>query len=257
MSRSLYEKNLLQFWKKMPSSSGFECLEADNFTCIKGPSKLPWSHYAWGEMTLENIEMASTFFKDQPLIWYLNNKQVANPALYKQIGLSELGGFPDMVIQLIDWNKSDWNSRITVDVVKTSKQLEQWILVCSESFGMDLALMSAYIDPIFKEARGGKSNITFFLGLVDGEPAGVSINSGGNLQSTIVWVGVLEKYRRQGLGRAMVESCLDVAKSTGSTSAMLNSFAAGKHLYETIGFTVESDYIVYSNDKTPCLIGNR
>ncbi len=253
MLTNLYEKNLLRFWKKMDPSSGFECLETDDLTCIRGPSKLPWSHYAWGEMTSENVEKVSDFFKDQPLIWYLDNEQKANPNLYSQIDLGKLGSFPDMVIKLSNWEKTTWDPRINVEVVKVPKQLEQWISVCSESFGMEQALMASYINPVFEAALDSKNHITFFLGSIDGEPAGVSINSGGSDQSTIVWVGVLEKHRRQGLGRAMVESCLDIAKKTGSSSSMLNSFAAGKHLYETIGLAVESDYTVYSNDVTPCL----
>lgn len=249
----LYEKNLLSLWKKVDSSSGFDYFETDGLTCIRGPSKLPWSHYAWGEMTSENVEKVSNFFQDQPLIWYLNNKQEANPDLCTQIDLSELGDFPDMVIKLPTWEKTTWDSRISVEVVSLPRQLEQWISVCSESFGMDRDLMARYVNPIFKAALVAENHITFFLGSIDGEPAGVSINSGGDEQSTIVWVGVLEKHRKQGLGRAMVESCLEVAKETGSSSAMLNSFAAGKHLYETIGLSVENDYVVYSNDATPSL----
>lgn len=249
----IYKNNLLQFWKKMPSESGFEYLEKGQLTCIKGPSKLPWSHYAWGEITEDNIEAVSHFFKGLPLIWYLHEDQIANAKLCEQIDISRLGTFPDMVIKLSEWKKSSWDDHINVEVVKSSEQLQQWIFVCSKSFDMNQEQVRNYAEPIFEAARDKNKHITFFLGSIDGKPAGVSINCGGAAQSTIIWVGVLEEYRRQGLGRAMVESCLEVAKNAGSTSSMLNSFAAGKHLYESIGFKIHENLVVFSNNETPCL----
>lgn len=253
MTQAVYEKNLLNFWKKMSPSSGFQCLESEDSTFIKGPSKLAWSHYVWGEMSAENIESASTFFKDQPLIWYIDANTKVDPNLYGQIHLSKLGSFPDMVIQLSDWQKAKTSERIKIETVTDLTQLNEWAFVCAESFGANLDLIKDYVAPIFEAAKDNKNDLAFFLGSIDGKPAGVSLHSGGGDQSTILWVGVLESYRKQGLGRAMVEACLEKAKHTGATSSMLNAFAAGKHLYETIGFSVEKDYTVYSNESTPCL----
>jgi len=56
-----------------------------------------------------------------------------------------------------------------------------------------------------------------------------------------VWVA--PRHRRAGVGRRLVDACLDVARTDGLRRVALVATDAGRHLYESVGFTPDADLL--------------
>jgi GNAT superfamily N-acetyltransferase len=75
-----------------------------------------------------------------------------------------------------------------------------------------------------------------FVARVDGQPAacGLLIPSGD--VAGLYAIGVVEQFRRQGIGEAMSRELLRAGRDAGCQVGVLQSSEMGKPLYETIGF---------------------
>jgi predicted GNAT family N-acyltransferase len=54
-------------------------------------------------------------------------------------------------------------------------------------------------------------------------------------------LAVLANYRRQGIGRALMERCHDIAQESGLAKVWCNAQVAAVPFYESIGYTVEGE----------------
>lgn len=57
------------------------------------------------------------------------------------------------------------------------------------------------------------------------------------------WMAVLPEYRRKGIGRALVQQGLDIAKQNG-VAIYFNASPAGRHLYDRLGGEILEEYQV-------------
>lgn len=75
--------------------------------------------------------------------------------------------------------------------------------------------------------------VAFYLARRAGRPAGACMTMHDGVAGGIYWVGTLPEHRSQGVGRAVMTAALE---HLGNVPATLTATAAGRPLYESMGF---------------------
>jgi predicted N-acetyltransferase YhbS len=87
-----------------------------------------------------------------------------------------------------------------------------------------------------------------FVAEADGEVVGTGI---ATLNGPVAWIGTIwvhPDWRRRGLGMAMTQAAVDAAESRGCRTLLLVATAAGRPLYERIGFEVHTWYRMFEGE---------
>lgn len=85
---------------------------------------------------------------------------------------------------------------------------------------------------------------TSFVAFADGELAGVILGGHDGRRGFIHHACVREKFRRQGIGTKLVDTCMDALKKEGISKVALLVFKyneTGNDFWEAMGFTVRED----------------
>jgi ribosomal protein S18 acetylase RimI-like enzyme len=83
----------------------------------------------------------------------------------------------------------------------------------------------------------------------DGEIGSVAMAFDHGHEDTAVWfVATRPDAQRQGLGRRVMRALLSEARSRGNRTASLQSSAAGRRLYESVGFTAVGEVHLYEEE---------
>jgi len=110
-------------------------------------------------------------------------------------------------------------------------------------FRMD-EVVGVSVDPVYMRAFLADDRHYFIVASVEDEPAGyvfgyrLSRFDGGPPQVFLYEIGVVEHYRRKGIGRALVEELKDVAKADGCGKMLVptnRSNEAAMALYRAAG----------------------
>ncbi len=86
-----------------------------------------------------------------------------------------------------------------------------------------------------------------YIGYIENEPAGIIEIAKGRDAALISWVGVIEKFRRQGLCSALVTYAINQEIKKGCNKFVLVATPTGQKVYSSVGFKVLSnryDYIL-------------
>jgi GNAT superfamily N-acetyltransferase len=78
-----------------------------------------------------------------------------------------------------------------------------------------------------------RPGVSFYLARHDGTPAGACMTFDDGVAGGVYWVGTVPEHRSQGVGRAVMTAALN---GLGNVPATLTATAAGKPLYESMGF---------------------
>lgn len=119
--------------------------------------------------------------------------------------------------------------------VRNEEELRSWCALAAEIFGMqkDEEALFASLCPDFKIEKVHK-----YIGKAEGIPAAVAASSGGEEACLIEWVGVLARFRRRGLCKAMLQNVINHAFGNGYGRFVLSASAMGYPAYVASGFQV-------------------
>ena len=90
-----------------------------------------------------------------------------------------------------------------------------------------------------------------FKATVDGKDAGVAAVTNYGKLAWIHSVIVVGKYRRQRVGKTLVDACIDYCDSLGVKCLKLDAVPSAKEFYENLGFITESESLRF------CRVGER
>lgn len=219
------KNNLLDFWNTLAhTKQEWKILRKDTFVCLKPPIKFKYLNLAWGIKTLKALEEAQNFFQENDFIIYSEENVLDNHLL-------KMDQEVEMQLSLDDFSAHALPENVKISKVKTEEDFEKFINISAQIFLIPKSDFYQFLYP----AR----HITpMFLAWCDDKPVGTSqfykdTHQFAGLQT----IGVLEEFRRQGIGRALTEACLVEAKSQGCILAGLCASEEGSKLYKTINFS--------------------
>lgn len=129
--------------------------------------------------------------------------------------------------------------RLTFQTVKTKEDLRLWGRIASKIYD------SWDTDSIYESFKTdlGKKYATYFIFYKGKTPVGVSQIIRGAGYSAVYWIGVLEKYRKQGLGAELTKLTLNYEIAHKHYQFILTASKLGLIIYKKLGFKpVETFY---------------
>ena len=144
--------------------------------------------------------------------------------------LAKAGEQPGMAMGSLDELPSP-DSVANIAAVTGPEDRDDFSTVTASAFGMPPDVV-AQVD----QAALAADDMRPFLGRVDGRPAasGLLVQSGD--VAGLYWIGVVEEFRRQGIGEAMSWAVLRAGREAGCHVGVLQSSEMGYPLYERMGF---------------------
>jgi len=131
-----------------------------------------------------------------------------------------------------------WSDAEGVDVVTSPELLPRWTAAVSEAFGygFDAAVSRRLLeDP----------SATLFVATSGAAVSGTGVLYSTGITAGVHWVGVLPAFRRRGVARAIMNRILRHVVEGGGELVTLQSSAAGRRLYDSLGFLGETPIHTY------------
>lgn len=224
-----YQSNLVNLWQKLSLSKGWELLENGSLLCLRSPYLYPWFNMCWGIQTLQDLEQAKTFYKDYPFC--INNTlhssfsfdvssyfEEAREDIEMHLDLSHIPVVP------LDHPNAE------IKEVLSLQDFKKFVELLADMFSIPSEDLYPYMHTRWQHS-------CFFLAYIKDECVGTSTFYLDDMGfACLEAIGVVESYRRKGIGRALTEACLQKAKSLNTKVAGLRGTIEGSKLYEQLGF---------------------
>lgn len=183
---------------------------------------------SWGITTYETLELAQKFFKQQPFCLILEHDSKVDFDLSTEFSGPDLD--TEMHIDLTYFQKPTMTHNVIFKKVSTFSDFKLFVEISSTIFSIPYDDMFHFMDPI----RGISC---CFLAFSSNECVGTAqfyLDDYGfaGLQT----IGVLEHYRRKGIGSSLTNLCLSTAQQSGAKIAGLTASEQGVYLYTHLGF---------------------
>lgn len=114
---------------------------------------------------------------------------------------------------------------------------EAYSAVTASAFGWPPAV----VEPVDRAALAA-DDVRSFLGNVDGDPAASGLLVRSDDVAGVYSIGVVEEFRRRGIGEAMTRAVLRAGREAGCQVGVLQSSEMGHPLYERMGFETVVTY---------------
>lgn len=239
--KNLQRENFKDAMLIMASVPGWEMLEEEEFLAIKAPTKLAFINFVWAEASLSNIKKAKQFYGNKSFSWVLKPEQNAKNLIAEKFNAPE--PIPEMVLDLSHYHSKQHSDHIKIIEVNTEAEFAIWSEVAGKVFHFPAADISEFFKPLIDVA----GDIPF-LALYKGKPAATAMIFSANNIVGIYAMGVLPEFRRAGIGRAILDTCLLNAKNQQMQQAVLSASSTGKLLYQSMGFVVSQTFDEYFFD---------
>lgn len=131
-----------------------------------------------------------------------------------------------------------------IKLVQTPQDINCFCQIAGEVFHMqnEVEELAQSLSSDIKDSQCLK-----YIGYVENKPAGIIEIARGRNAALISWVGVIEKFRRQGLCSALLTYAINQEIKKGCNKFVLVAAPTGQKVYSSIGFKVLSnryDYIL-------------
>lgn len=211
-------------------------LEGKGFQALKGPYNMEYMHLVFGEYSPTSLKDIRRFFASEPFCWFVNKdeRHVAEQLLIN--GFRADGSDPVMALKLAEYNLS-LNTLTNIKIIENRAMLEDFAQVAHSAYDMPVDGFRKFA---LMAACENIKDIKVFVGYNSkNEAIACSMVHIGNEVAAIYWIGVVEDYRKQGIGSDMTKICIQYAKEHNTVKQiLLQSFPLGVSLYQKLGFKV-------------------
>lgn len=161
----------------------------------------------------------------------------ATRSLATDVGLEETGSQPGMVLSSLDGGPEP-DARLELETVTDAASLNRFAAVTAAAFEMPTE-MAELLAPASILDDGTMRPL---VGRVDGTDVACGLLVHGDDVAGVYNIGVVEEYRRRGLGEAMTWAVLRAGREAGCEMGALQSSEMGYSVYEGMGFETVVQY---------------
>lgn len=191
---------------------------------------------------IDELSAAVAWMSEREVPFWLT---VSEPAVEKvanhlaDLGLAKATEQPGMAMASLDEIPTP-DASVDIAEVTDLDEREDFSAVTASAFEMSLDV-AAQVD------RAGlvADDVRMFLGSVDRHPAGCGVLIRSGDVAGVYSIGVVEEFRRQGIGEAMSWAVLRAGRDAGCKVGVLQSSEMGYPLYERMGFETVVTYHLF------------
>jgi len=149
-------------------------------------------------------------------------------------GLTYTSGGPGMALDLLKLNELSTPSDLTIKRVEDVETQREFVHTAVTGFGLPDTTESPCFD-LFA-GLGFDLQLHNYVGYLHGKPVATSELFLGAGVAGIYWVSTVPEVRRQGIGSAMTQASLQVARKLGVRVGILHASELGEEVYRRLGF---------------------
>ncbi len=172
-----------------------------------------------------------------PWLWWVGPG--SDPQLATRLGAAgavHAMSFPVMAVRLDQVLNRAAPADLVIEEVNGLEAMAEWVSAWSPNFGLRVEDRDALVE---REAR--RSDVVRFAGRIDGKVVGTSEVLFSRGVAGVYVVTTDPAYRRRGIGTAMTDAALKLARARGYLVATLQASDDGQPVYVRMGFsTVET-----------------
>jgi GNAT superfamily N-acetyltransferase len=162
----------------------------------------------------------------------------ATKPLASDFGLESTGDTqPGMVLPSLDEIPNS-DDRVDIESVTDTAGLATFAEISAATFEMPLGIASEAMP----ESTLSEETLEPLLARVDGVPVGCGLLARSDDIAGVYTIGVLEEYRRRGIGEALTWGVLRAGREAGCEVGILQSSQLGYSVYEKMGFETIVEY---------------
>lgn len=186
--------------------------------------------------------------KKSHLCWFINNASVQkklDPSLTKA-GFVKHDGFNGMALDLSKYTPNNIILPSNIEIIEVTKpeQIDDWIKPFSISFGFTEHDSNIYCK-LFKQLLTNNPNIKYYIAYCNKKAVGSSMILFTEDTAGLYNLGVLPEYRNRGIGLALQQTRLNIAKARQCKTAVIQAAEISTKLAEKLGFVRYNTYHPY------------
>lgn len=166
-------------------------------------------------------------------------------SLAETYDLAEVTTQPGMAIESPETIEADEPS-ISISLATDTDDLEDAVEVFAPVFDIGRQHAARSHPPSYLSAE----RLDVFVGRADDRPVACGVSYRDDMAAGVYSIGVIEAFRRRGIGRAMTAEVLRYGAAKGSRYGVLQSSEMGYPLYETMGFETVETYTHFGTSDT-------
>jgi len=240
---------LLQWLLYMNPAIGFEytavtqnCFIFDSTTAVKTGNRVCNNAVPLDE----EIEQIKSSFGATQFTWAVNVMDTESIQALEKHGLHYRVTLPAMKMNLDALQAIGDDCAIhAIEISSNTNDLMLWASIVSPAFTVPEVELVKLVRVL--NQRITSPHLKLYLGYYNqiAAAACMAIQHGETI--SLHWIATNSEFRSKGLGRAVAHKALESAQESGCKQAILLSSAAGKHMYERLGFEEYDAYVIYGN----------
>ncbi|OHE73078.1 MAG: hypothetical protein A2007_01135 [Verrucomicrobia bacterium GWC2_42_7] len=228
-----------EMWQHLLDVKGYEMYDKEGILALKSNVNVPWLNYSWvSSVTAHNLDLLTGFFGKQQFFLTVDEEQNKQSDLLLGKDFEYSCEVPEMLLTLTDFpwdNKSQISAEI--EQVRNEKDLNDWIKVAAEGSDEEEWSVGQWVKGLF-DAK--KERIKLFLGRVEKEPAVTSMIFQGNKLSVLFYISTLPKFRKKGLGHAVLSATFKDSLAHGVEQCLIYATEMAPGFYQKENFKLTS-----------------
>ena len=189
------------------------------------------------------IDRAQKFFHGKSRPWRIEAPFAPTERVelaMQSAGLTERSPRPSFVLDRSEFRTASPSPDLTVQEVDSEESARVFMATAYEGFTGKLPTVAIPL------ARATVPSLSLYTGSVDGTPVATAASYRARGVVGIYAVATLERARRHGYGRAITERALRDGFESGCTVSYLQATAAGRPVYEAMGYRRVFDTVSWS-----------
>ncbi|MBI2775475.1 GNAT family N-acetyltransferase [Candidatus Dependentiae bacterium] len=215
--------NFSKLWEKL----GWPTTKIGNAEFFLGPIKCGYFNAAWNIRNEEEFKSAQDFFKGNRFyIQHLPDQLDVNISKWFKTPVTRL----EMALDISSFVFQKDSEEFSIRAVTNEEELNDFAQLFAPAFSLS-------IDEALIALKPMSTVSTFFVAYYQDETVGRAQLFIDDHGTAGIWmVFVKEGFRKQGIGRALTQKCLRLAKDCGAITAVLNATPPAESLYLKMGF---------------------
>lgn len=222
-------------------------------------SRIPNVNFNWvyglSDDSEETLEQVRGFFKNAQMPGFLLQSLHAFPKdltdMLKPYGFKYCTDACGMLRELsgISAGLGDVSPTLSIEPVLNQEAFNDWDHISAQIFEHEPNMGTQFFHGFSELDYSENPRLKLFLAKLNGQPVGCSLLHMYEGIAILMHNGVLERYRRQGIGTAMVQARIRLAYEMGCTHAVAQCCQMSKTLYEKQGFERVCGYVFYTTSE--------
>lgn len=245
----LYENNMKALYAKLSATGLFHVVAENNLHMLKSPTACAGLNLVFGAITDYGLAAARHLFQAAPFSYITDRIDTTRDQLLNLNNYRLQSTMPEMTLSTPAPALIQISPDITIVPVDSLPLLHYWCSILATTFELPYSLVQQYAGPVFELQQASfASGIMLLIGFFKTTPAITALVHRDNQVACISSMATLPEFQRQGLGTAMLQSCLEQERVAGTTHMTLISTRAGQALYKKMGFQTTRSLKIFARD---------